>query len=99
MTIQNIEQKTVFMIGQGADGVPVLILGVPAGAWHYMKGGNTTHFDLMKGPMPFPLKVIMFGGKDHAEVMKTVNEAMAQGGGAYLDERRRDMGITPEPKE
>jgi len=95
MTIQNIEQKTVFMIGQGADGVPVLILGVPAGAWHYMKGGNTTHFDLMKGPMPFPLRVVMFGGKDHDEIMKAMNQAASSSGAAYMDVRNKDMGIEP----
>jgi hypothetical protein len=94
---QNIEEKLVFAIspeGQG-DGVPLLIVGLPAGAWEYMRDGKTHHFDLTK--LGLPVKMIFFGAENHDAAMKALQEGMKARGEAYLDERQRDFSI--EPKE
>lgn len=90
---QNIEQKIVFAIsreGQG-DGAPILLVGVPRDAWIYMKDGKTHHFDL--SPIGIPIKLMMFGEKNHDAVMKVMQEAIAASGQAYLDERQRDFSM------
>ena len=50
----NIEERIVFAVspsGQG-DGVPVVILGIPGGAWKYISEGKTNTFDLTKAGVP-----------------------------------------------
>ena len=66
----SIEERTVFAIApQGTgDGVPLVVLGIPLGAWKYIREGKTNTFDLTKGPMPIPVKIMIFGGMNHAEV-------------------------------
>ena len=89
----NIEQKIVFAIspkGTG-DGVPLLIMGVPAGAWDYMKDGKTHHFDLTKAGLP--VKLVLFGAESHDAAMKVIADGAAARNEAYLDERRRDFSI------
>jgi len=98
MTAQTIEEKIVFAIspeGQG-DGVPLLIVGVPAGAWEYMRDGKTHHFDLTS--VGFPVKLMMFGCADHAAGMKVLEDAAKTRGQAYLDLRREDLSIKPMEK-
>jgi hypothetical protein len=92
-----IEEKIVFAVspdGQG-DGVPMLILGVPAAAWEYMKDGKTHNFDLTK--IGVPLKLVLFGADSHDAAMKVLQDDLKARGEPYLDERRRDFSI--EPKE
>lgn len=93
---ENIEQKITFAIcreGQG-DGCPVLLLGIPRAAWVYMKEGKTHHFDLSS--IGIPLKLMLFGAKDHDGAMATMQQAIAASGQAYLDERQRDFSIKPK---
>jgi hypothetical protein len=85
------EQKVVFATGKRADGSLMLVVGIPKGAWDYMREGKTNHFDLAKAGVP--LSLMMFGGESHADVMKTVNEAMSMAGKAYDDQRRTDFSI------
>lgn len=94
--VANIEQKLVFAIsptGQG-DGVPLLLVGVPRDAWLYMKDGRTHHFDLSS--VGIPIKLMMFGAKNHDEAMKVMQQAIASSGDAYLDERQKDFSIKPK---
>lgn len=93
---QNIEQKIVFAIspqGQG-DGVPLLLVGVPRDAWIHMKDGKTHHFDLSS--VGIPIKMMLFGAKNHDEAMAVMNQAIAASGSAYLGERRTDFSIKPK---
>ncbi|TIM16233.1 MAG: hypothetical protein E5Y67_03300 [Mesorhizobium sp.] len=88
------DEKLVFAVspaGQG-DGVPILLVGVPNGAWeYYMKDGKTHHFDLTKAGVP--VKLLLFGAESHAAAMKVIDDAMKASGTAYLDERRTDFAI------
>lgn len=94
----NIEEKTVFCIAPNGtgDGVPLVMLGVPAGAWEYMKDGKTHNFDFTK--VGLPIKLMLFGAKDHAEAMGYI-EQMAKNAGMTLNNMlNRDFNIHPEKK-
>lgn len=94
--VANIEQKLVFAIspeGSG-DGVPMLLVGVPRDAWLYMKDGKTHHFDLSS--IGIPIKLMMFGAKNHDAAMEVMQQAIAASGNAYLDERQKDFSIRPK---
>ncbi|TIL29992.1 hypothetical protein [Mesorhizobium sp.] len=95
---RNLDEKLVFAVspaGQG-DGVPILLVGVPNGAWEYMKDGKTHHFDLTKAGVP--VKLLLFGAESHAAAMKVIDDAMKASGTAYLDERLTDFAIKPRVK-
>lgn len=85
------EQRILFAAGAGDDGIPVVILGIPAGAWEHIKDGKSNDFDLTKAGIP--VKLVVFGGKDHSEIMKNLDHAMKQSQSAYLDERHSDFSI------
>lgn len=91
-----VEEKLVFAIspeGQG-DGVPLLIVGVPRGAWRYMRDGKTHHFDLTK--VGIPVKMMFFGCKDHAAGMKVLEDAAKSRGQPYLNKLNEDFSIKPK---
>jgi hypothetical protein len=97
----SIEERTVFAIApQGTgDGVPLVVLGIPLGAWKYIREGKTNTFDLTKGPMPIPVKIMIFGGMNHAEVKAILEKyAFAQGAQGILDETRGDFRIDAAPQ-
>lgn len=84
------EEQIVFAVSPGnGDGVPLVLLGIPKGAWEYMRDGKTHTFDLTG--VGLPIKLVMFGGANHAEVMKVVTSDMASAGITVRDERRRDF--------
>lgn len=92
----DIEQKIVFAIspqGQG-DGVPVIILGIPRGAWEYMRDGKTHNFDLTK--VGVPVKIIAYGASTHAAAMKMIEGHIAGRGEAYLNKMNEDFSIKPK---
>lgn len=94
--MSQIEQKTVFAIspdGTG-DGVPVVIFGIPHGAWKYIRKGKTNTFDFTK--LGIPLKVIMFGGSSHADVKRMIEKMQAAEGNVLVDMRREDFSIQPK---
>lgn len=98
--MSEIEDKMVFGVcpnGQG-DGVPMVLLGIPAGAWEYMRDGKTHHFDLTR--VGLPVKVMLFGAADHAAAIKVVHEHNKSLGLSTLDLRREDFSIHPlkDPK-
>jgi hypothetical protein len=97
----SIEEKIVFALAPGGtgDGVPLVVLGVPLGAWKYIREGKTNTFDLTKGPMPIPVKIMVFGGMSHAEVKGILEKyAFAQGAQGILDETRTDFRIDAAPQ-
>jgi hypothetical protein len=75
------------------DGVPVLLVGVPAGAWEYMKDGKTHHFDLTR--IGIPIKMMFFGAADHGAAMKLMEDAQRASNTPALDLRREDFSIKP----
>jgi hypothetical protein len=90
------ESKMVFGVspdGQG-DGVPVVLLGIPTGAWEYMRDGKTHSFDLTK--IGVPIKILLYGAKDHSAAMKMVEGHMSDRGLPYRDARREDFAIKPK---
>jgi hypothetical protein len=92
-----IDEKLVFALapdGQG-DGVPLLIIGVPAAAWEYMKYGKTHNLDFTK--VGVPLKMMMYGAESHDAAMKIIQDAMKVLKQPYMDMRREDFSI-PEKK-
>lgn len=91
-----IEQKIVFAAGAGEAG-PMILMGIPAGAWDYMKDGRVHHFDL--GPVGIPVRLMLFGGASHDACMALLQQALARSGSAYLDLRREDFGIRPPAPE
>lgn len=88
-----IEERVVFAIapqGQG-DGVPVVMLGIPKGAWEYMKEGKTHTFDLTKAGVP--VKLVVFGGATHAEALEVIEQGARDANRPLLDRRRDDFSI------
>lgn len=68
-----LDQRVVFAVGEAtnaktSDKTPLLVLGVPKGAWAYMKRGETHTFDLR--PAGIDLKLVMYGGDSHDHVKK-----------------------------
>ena len=87
-----IERKIVFAVGQGTSpGTPMIVMGMPAGAWVYMKDGNTHHFDFTN--IGIPLQLVLYGGKDHGDCMQKIESVLAAEGVAYDDRRRDNFGI------
>jgi len=95
----NIEQRLVFAYSPNGtgDGVPLVVIGLPAGAWEHMRDGNTTHVDMSK--FGVNLKLVLFGGESHDAVMKVLEQATFARGDAILDERQKDFGIAELEKD
>lgn len=96
MSATKLEEKMVFGVspeGQG-DGVPLILLGIPAGAWEYMREGKTHTFDLTK--IGLPIKIMLYGAADHAAAMKLIEGHLSDKGMPYVDARREDFSIKPK---
>ncbi len=91
------EDQCVFMIapeGTG-DGVPLVVIGIPAGAWEYAKDGKTHTFDLTKGPSPVPVKIVLFGAPDAYELKRMVDQLLATFGSTIDQNDDADYSIKP----
>ncbi len=89
----DIESKALFALipdAQG-DGVPLVIIGIPAGAWENLRQEKTSTFDLTK--IGVPVKIALFGAATHDQAMQLLDGRMKQEGIAYLDERETDFSI------
>ena len=92
----NIEEKIVFAVTRTEhDGCPMLVIGIPKGAWEYMRDGKTHHFDLNR--VGFPFKLMMFGADDHSAAVRVIEQAAANVGQPLLDMRREDFAIKDKP--
>ncbi len=90
----NIEEKMVFGISPGqGDGVPCVLLGIPAKAWEHMRDGKTHTFDLTKAGLP--IKLILYGAADHKAAMKMIEGHLAATNTPYLNELQTDFSIKP----
>jgi len=86
------EQKVLFAVSAPApDGVTVILLGIPAGAWEYMKGGKTHSFDLTKAG--FPLRLALFGKETTDAVEQELREQLEIAGVEVEDRRGQDFSI------
>ncbi|MBN8995922.1 MAG: hypothetical protein J0H94_11915 [Rhizobiales bacterium] len=90
---RDIEEKVVFGIGTGADGVPTILLGVTEKAWAYMRDGKTHTFDLRS--IGVPVKIVAFGAADHTAVIQMLEAGAKASGSPILDARNRDFSIEP----
>ncbi len=91
---RDLEEKVVFGVSADAgDGVPLVVVGIPAGAWDYMRDGRTNHFDLTR--IGLPIKLVLFGAADHATAKAAIEAGQAAAGEASLDLRREDFSIKP----
>ena len=94
------DEKILFAIskaGQG-DGIPVVLLGVPVGAWNYMRNGKTHTFDLTK--VGLPVKLILYGATDHAEALACIKDFLTEAG-EVIDDRidKEDFSIQPRKEK
>lgn len=91
-----IEERVVIGVapdGQG-DGAPLVLIGVPRGAWEYMRDGRTHHFDLTS--IGLPVKFCLFGAPNHDAARKVIENHNAGLGLSTLDLRREDFAIKPK---
>lgn len=84
------DEQVAFMVGM-TDAEPVVMLGIPPGAWEYMKGGHTHTFDLSKIGLPF--KILLFGAESHDAAMKTLLDYAKKTGIPVNDQRGKDFSI------
>lgn len=91
------EDQIIFAVSPGqGDGIPVVVLGIPAAAWEYMRDGKTHTFDLTKaGLAGLQVKIMVFGADTGAAALKMIEEASAATGLSTLDRRRDDFGMKP----
>ena len=96
--MSKIEDKIVFGLAPAAaDGdAPLLLLGIPKGAWEHMKDGKTHNLDLTR--IGLPVKLMLYGGDSHSHCMKMIEGHMAKEGIPILDQRREDFTIK-EPEK
>lgn len=91
--MSRLNQKVVFAAASDAAGSLVMIVGIPEDAWEYMREGKTHTFDLTKSNIP--VKMVMYGGKDHTDCMRKL-EGDAASANVVLDDRRRDDFSIPD---
>lgn len=58
--------RLIVGLSEGEQGIPVVILGLPEEGWKYCQNGKTHTVDLTQ--IGLPVRIILFGGKDHAEI-------------------------------
>lgn len=98
MSQRNVEEKIVFALAPiRGESVPVLLLGIPAGAWDHMKDGKTHTFDLTSIGMP--VKLMLYGARDHAEAMSLIEQAAEQSGVALMNKMNTDFSIKEATKQ
>lgn len=94
----NPEERIVFGVGPIEGGGYGLIIGIPQGAWDYMRSkpiDNFTHFDLSK--VGVPIKAMLFAGGTRAECLKAIEDHNGRQGIATL-RSKQDFSIPGVPK-
>lgn len=85
------DKKVIFALTQDTSGMPVVMLGIPAGAWEHLKHGNTNHFDLSKAGVP--VKIIMFGADNRKAILDIIETHNKSIGAATLYQPGKNFGI------
>lgn len=75
------------------DRIPVVVIGIPAGAWAYMADGKTHSFDLSR--VGVPVKLMLFGTATRASAMDMITEANAMNGKNTIDATDQDFAMKP----
>jgi hypothetical protein len=90
------EDKIVFALSPAGDGdgAPMLLLGIPAGAWEHMKDGKTHTFDLTN--IGIPLKLVLYGAANHTAAMQMIEAHLDQTGETLLKMFDKDFAIKPK---
>jgi hypothetical protein len=97
---KSVEEKIIFALAPptdkpGGNGNPVLMLGIPKGAWDYMKDGMCHTFDLTK--IGLPVQLVVFGGNTHESTLADLHRAIGQI--PVVDLRSADFSIKTNKKE
>ena len=79
------EDKIVLVAPASIDGeAPLLLIGIPKGAWEHMKDGKTHNLDLTR--IGVPVKLMLYGGdKTSRYYSKMIEGHMAKQGIPILD--------------
>jgi hypothetical protein len=98
MTDRDRDEKLVFGLGTiDDDGTNnFLAIGVPTKAWDYMRNGKTHTLDLRK--VGVPIRLILFGCRDHAHGCELLTTGAHAEGNQVVDVRDQDLGIKPTSK-
>jgi hypothetical protein len=89
---KDVERKIVFVVSESDSGVPAVVLGIPEGAWQYIRDGHTQTFDFTK--VGIPLQLVVFGATTH----EAAHAALFRSAGPnVVDMRSHDFSI-PEKK-
>jgi hypothetical protein len=84
-------QKCLFAI---TDDKSAVILGIPKAGWDFMSSGFTHTFDLEN--FGIPVKIILFGGKDHADLKRHLSMGAAT---VDLSNQTIDFGFGPTAED
>lgn len=78
----------------GEPGIqPLIIVGIPSGAWRGMRTGQSQHFDLKRAGLD--VGVMLYGASDYASARKQLEAAAANLGLPLEDRTRHDFAIKP----
>lgn len=84
---------------EGVSDVPTVILGMPIGAWNFMKDGMTHTFDLTK--VGVPVRIILFRGANGGDVRRKLADVniFLKSGAIDAQGNLRDLGIEEPTKQ
>lgn len=86
------EEKIVFGVGDlERGGAPVVTVGLPRGAWLYMRDGKTHTLDLERIGIPF--RLMMFGCETHVQGIELLKGACAASATPVKDLRGLDVSL------
>jgi hypothetical protein len=86
----NDPHRVLVALCAAGDGIPTAIVGIPEAAWKHCQNGKTHTVDLV--PSGIPVRLVIFGGKDHAEL----NEWLKAHDEMVDDEVPQDLPILGE---
>ena len=88
----DIEKRMVWGIIPTTDGKPpIIMLGIPQGAWNRLKHHEAQTIDMTRHKIP--LRVMVYGGQSHKDCLEVIEKAARSAGIAIIDERRDDHSI------
>lgn len=94
---QDIEKRIVFAMSPPSRRPVTLLIGMPKASQDYLMDGTGLSHDLDLTRAGLPIKLIIFGGKDHDDVKRQLDKAMSIAGVTINDQRNRDFAIPKDP--
>ena len=92
-----IDERMVFSVSPCVDGGLAITIGISHKAYENMQDGRCSDLDLSKA-IGAPIRLIVFGAKDHNACMKVIQDAAKEANISLLDERRTDFSIMGNAK-